>query len=82
MSLFLFMSMGWEYVSELRPPMGLLFIPPPPMIYEYAGLRWNDIDRENWRTRREICSSVILSTNLKWIDQDANPGPPLWEADD
>jgi hypothetical protein len=25
--LLLFMSMGWEYVSELRPPTGLLFIP-------------------------------------------------------
>jgi hypothetical protein len=75
MLLFLFMSMGWEYVSELRPRAGLLFPPPPPpMIYEYAELRWNDIDRENGRTRTEICSSVIVSTNLKWMDQDANPG--------
>jgi hypothetical protein len=28
------MSMGWDHVSELRPPASLLFI-----------LRWNDIDR-------------------------------------
>jgi hypothetical protein len=25
--LLLFMSMGWDYVSELRPPTGILFIP-------------------------------------------------------
>jgi hypothetical protein len=36
------MSMGWHYVSELRPLMGLLFI--PQVIYEYGGQRYNDID--------------------------------------
>jgi hypothetical protein len=39
----LFMSMGWDYVSELRPPVGLLFI--PQMICERGEPRWNDIDR-------------------------------------
>jgi hypothetical protein len=34
--LLLFMLIGWEYVSELQPPMGLLFI--PQMIYEYGAL--------------------------------------------
>jgi hypothetical protein len=34
----LFMSTGWDYVSELRPPTGLLFIP---KIYEYrATVGW------------------------------------------
>jgi hypothetical protein len=37
------MSMGWDYVSELRPLTGLLFI--PQVIYEHGELRWNDIDR-------------------------------------
>jgi hypothetical protein len=32
--LLLLMSMGWDYVSELRPPMGLLFI--PRVICEYG----------------------------------------------
>jgi hypothetical protein len=34
--------MGREYISELRPPMGLLFI--PQVIYEDGGPLWNDID--------------------------------------
>jgi hypothetical protein len=41
----MFMSMGWDDISELRPPTGLLFI--PQMTYEYGELRWNDTDREN-----------------------------------
>jgi hypothetical protein len=36
--------MGCEYVSELRPPTGLLFI--IHMKYEYREPRWNDTDRE------------------------------------
>jgi hypothetical protein len=39
----LFMSMLWEYVSELLPPTGLLSI--PQLIYEHGVPRWNDIDR-------------------------------------
>jgi hypothetical protein len=34
--------MGWEYVSELQPPTGLLFT--PHIIYEYGQPRWNDTD--------------------------------------
>jgi hypothetical protein len=37
--LLLIMSMGWDHVSELRPPTGLLFI--PHMIHEYGEPRWN-----------------------------------------
>jgi hypothetical protein len=39
------MSMGWNYVSELQPPTGLLFT--PQVIYEYGEPRSSDIDREN-----------------------------------
>jgi hypothetical protein len=39
------MSMERDYVSELRPPTGLLFT--PQVIYEYGQPRWNDADREN-----------------------------------
>jgi hypothetical protein len=38
------MSMGLEYVSELRLPTGLLFI--PQVIYEHGESLWNDTDRE------------------------------------
>jgi hypothetical protein len=37
-----FMSIWWDYVSELQTPMGLLFI--PHMMYEYGEPRWNDND--------------------------------------
>jgi hypothetical protein len=36
----LFMWMGRDYVSELRPQRVLLFI--PQMIYEIVGQQWND----------------------------------------
>jgi hypothetical protein len=35
--------MGRDYVSELRPPTGLLFI--PQVLYDYGEPWWNDIDR-------------------------------------
>jgi hypothetical protein len=45
------MSMGWDYVSELRPATGLLFI--PQIIYEYGEPRWNDTDRGKPKNSRE-----------------------------
>jgi hypothetical protein len=39
----LFMSMGWDYISDLWPQTGLLFI--SRTIYEYGQPWWNDIDR-------------------------------------
>jgi hypothetical protein len=41
--LMMIMSMVRDYVSELRPSMGLLFI--PQVIYEHREPWWNDIDR-------------------------------------
>jgi hypothetical protein len=41
--LFMIMSMGWGYVSELRIPTGLLFI--PQVIYECGEPWWNDSGR-------------------------------------
>jgi hypothetical protein len=69
--LLLFMSMGWNYVSELWPPTGLLFI--PQMIYEYGEPQWNDTDGENRRSRIKNCPSTTLSTTntvphgLTWV---------------
>jgi hypothetical protein len=39
--LLLFMPIEWDYVSEVRPPTGLLFVS---QMYDY-GPRWNDTDR-------------------------------------
>jgi hypothetical protein len=39
----LFMSMGWDDVSELWPPTGLLFI--SQAINEYGQPQWNDIEK-------------------------------------
>jgi hypothetical protein len=38
------MSTGWDYVSELQPPMGLFI---PQVIYEHGEPWLNDIDRGN-----------------------------------
>jgi hypothetical protein len=38
-----FMPMGLDFVTELLPPTGLLFI--PHMIYESGEPWWNDINR-------------------------------------
>jgi hypothetical protein len=67
-------SCGWgETVSELRPPTILLLI--PHVTYEYGELRWDDIGRENRRTRNKTCPSATLSTaNPTCTDSGANPG--------
>jgi hypothetical protein len=38
------MSMWRDYVSELRPPTGLLFI--SQVIYGHGEPQWNDINKE------------------------------------
>jgi hypothetical protein len=43
------MSMGWDYVSELRPPTGLLFI--HQVIHEHGEWWWNDVDRGKLKIR-------------------------------
>jgi hypothetical protein len=46
--LFMSVLMGWDYVSELRPPAGLLFV--PHMIYKYGAMVEWYLTGENWRT--------------------------------
>jgi hypothetical protein len=66
------MPMRWDYVSELRPPTGLLFI--PQMIYECGEPRWIDIDRGKPKNLQKICPNATLSTiNLTWADMGSNP---------
>jgi hypothetical protein len=67
------MLMVWAYVSVVRPPTGLFFI--PEAIYEYEEPRWNDTDRENRITRRKTTPTATLSTtNPTWDDWGANTG--------
>jgi hypothetical protein len=63
----MFMSMGWDYVFEQRPPKSLLFI--PHIIYEYEEW-WNDIDKgteELWENPVSVplCPAQILH-ELTW----------------
>jgi hypothetical protein len=76
--LLLFMSIGWDCVSEEQPPTDLLFI--TQITYEYGEPRWNDTDRRKPKSRTETCPNVTLSTtNPTWTDW---PGPRRWEAGD
>jgi hypothetical protein len=64
---------GQDHVSELQPPMGLLFI--PQIIYEYAETREMILTGENRRTRRKPCLIATLSTtNATWTDRGVTPG--------
>jgi hypothetical protein len=52
------MSMEWDYVSEPRPPTGLLFI--SQLIHEHGEPLWNYIDR-----RRLLISTMLLVSFLR-----------------
>jgi hypothetical protein len=65
--LLLFMSMEWDYVSELKPTWYM-------RIHEHGEQRWNDIDRWNRRRRIKPCPRATLSTtNPACNDPGANP---------
>jgi hypothetical protein len=77
----LFMSMGWECVSELRPTTGLFFI--PQMVCEYGELRWNNTDRENTKNSEKDlsqCHFVLHKSHTDWSGREL--GPPRWESAD
>jgi hypothetical protein len=58
--LLLFMSMGSDYVSELRPLTGILFILRMIRMESHGGMIFTE---ENRRTRRKTCPSPNLFTN-------------------
>jgi hypothetical protein len=71
----LFVSTGWDYVSELRSPT--LFI--PQVIYDHAEPQWNDIDRENRKNSEENlsqCHSVHQKSHTDWPGHE--PGLPRY----
>jgi hypothetical protein len=70
--LMMIMSKGWDYVSELRLPTGLMFI--PQIIYLYGETRWNGIDRGKHLIRPPELSrnptSSHLEANQKKLDEE------------
>jgi hypothetical protein len=56
------MSMGWDYVSELRPPACLLFI--PNVACEHGEPWWNDTDRAKLLIRPPEISGNPTSSHL------------------
>jgi hypothetical protein len=65
MMLLLFMSMRWNYISQMQPPTGLLlYTQESQMTYEHGEPRWNNTEKANGRTRRETCPSVICPPQI------------------
>jgi hypothetical protein len=56
------MSIGKDYISELWPLMGLLFI--SQMIYDYGEPWWNNMDREYKRTRRKSVPVLLCPPEI------------------
>jgi hypothetical protein len=69
-----FMTMGWDYVSELRPSAGIIFVSPR----WYMSMGSNGgmmLTGVNWWTRKETRPSATLSiTNPIWTHWEKNPG--------
>jgi hypothetical protein len=59
------MSIAWDYVSELRPPTGLFFIPLVSAMYECEEPWWNYVDRGNWLSTRALWQSYQQSYSIK-----------------
>jgi hypothetical protein len=64
--------MAWDYVSELQPPMGLLFN--PQMIYK---LRWNDTDKGNSKNAEKRLSKYHFAHQKFHIDWPGREHGPL-----
>jgi hypothetical protein len=65
--LLMFMSMGWDDVSELLSLTGLLFI--LHVIYESVEPRWNDIERGKLKNSEENlsqCHFPYHKYNMDW----------------
>jgi hypothetical protein len=76
-SLLLFISMGWDNVSELRPPINLLLIPQIIWLWRstveiHCVMILIAKNRRRWR---EPCPSATSSTtDPTWTDPNGNPG--------
>jgi hypothetical protein len=68
----MFISMESDYVSELRPLTGLLFI--LQMVYENGEPWWNDIDRATQKNSKKTLSKVVPW--LRWLVAGISPRRP------
>jgi hypothetical protein len=74
-----FRSIGWIVINLVVHVDGVRLClwtaaAVPRVICEYGEPRWNDVDRGNRGTQREICRGASLSaTNPTWNDLGANP---------
>jgi hypothetical protein len=68
----LIMSIGRDYISELQPPTGLLFI--PQVIYEHGETWWNDIDRGKILIRQPEFSGSPTSSHLVANQEELGKG--------
>jgi hypothetical protein len=67
----LFMSVGWDCVSELQPPVDLLFI--PYVIFMY-GAPVEYLQTKSDELRAKPVPVTLSTTNPTWTDTSANPG--------
>jgi hypothetical protein len=58
------MSMGWDYVSELRPPMAMACCSPPFRCIEHGDSWWNNIYRGKLLIRPPELSDTPTSSQL------------------
>jgi hypothetical protein len=74
----LFMSMEGDYISELRPPTGLLLI--SQVKYGHEELLWNYIDSRKPKNSFNLLQSHFVhhKSHMDW--PQLKPRPPLWEA--
>jgi hypothetical protein len=68
MMMMMMISMGLEYVSELRPPSGLLLI--PQVRYKHGEPWWKDIDRVKVVIRPPQLSGNPTSSHLVGKQED------------
>jgi hypothetical protein len=73
----MFMSMGWDSVSEQHLPTDLLFI--PQIIYKYEDtVNINRGRPKNAEKNLSQCHFILHKSHTGWSVH--KPGPAFWEA--